>query len=466
MKTFKRTLSLFLAVLMIFSCTAVAGAEETAETAETAISQLDEVEYSELKSAAANAEVTEEAKQTAALTDEDYLITKGTQIYNKKGDKVRLKGVNLGGWLVREDWLCPDHVPEKDENGDKLIYDGQYVYDTLQKRFGKYEAQTLLETYYDNWITEWDLDNIKSLGFNCVRVPFWYRNFYYDKEGDEKILDENGEWDFHYLDWVVEECSKRGLYVILDMHGAVGSQSDAPHSGIGFDGYKLYEDSERGEKYRERTIELWQAIATRFNGNPAVAMYDLLNEPLCDVADMTEIDRRKLNEWIYGLLYDAVREVDTEHLITMEAIWTALALPIASFKGWENVVYQVHFYQKSDFIFIFFCLFTRLYYSDVPLMMGEFYPHKLNDLISASWSSCFSTMNNLGIHWMLWTYKATGHGMWSSDWCLYGHKDGFWRADIANGSYDSIMEAWGERVQTESNFDNTGHYKNNVEKYL
>ena len=47
--------------------------------------------------------------------------------------------------------------------------------------------------YEDNFITEYDLDNIKSLGFNCVRVPFWFRNFYYD-DGGRKILDENGEW--------------------------------------------------------------------------------------------------------------------------------------------------------------------------------------------------------------------------------------------------------------------------------
>ena len=119
------------------------------------------------------------------------------------------------------------------------------------------------------------------------RVPFRFRNFYYDDDGT-KILDRNGEWDFSILDWVVEECAERELYVILDMHGAVGSQSDAPHSGRAFQGAQLMENSERGERYRELTDELWTAIAKRFNGNPAVAMYDLLNEPMCDV-QCTEI---------------------------------------------------------------------------------------------------------------------------------------------------------------------------------
>ncbi len=440
MKFFKKSMCVFLAALMMFSCLSVASAE----------------------TAPAEAEVT-------GFTQEDMLKTKGTKIVNQKGEKITLKGVNLGAWLVREDWLCPDHVPTE-LDGIKTKYDGEYVYDTLQKRFGIEAAQELLEIYYDNWITEYDLDNIKEMGFNCVRVPFWYRNFYHDDKGT-KILDDNGEWDFHYLDWVVEECSKRELYVILDMHGAVGSQSDAPHSGRGFAGVQLMEDSERGEEYRRLTDELWAAIASRFVGNPAVAMYDLLNEPMCD-AGGTEIDNRLKNEAIYTRLYNTVRAVDSDHIITVEAIWTALALPHAFLKGWTNVVYQMHFYQKSDFIFAAFCVLTRMWHFDVPLMMGEFYPHKLNDYISANWASCFRTMNDLGIHWMLWTYKATGHGMWSSDWCLYGAKDGFHRADIANGSYEQIADAWGYRVRTDAEggrgygFQETGHYDNNVKEWL
>ena len=435
MKLFKKLLSVFLCMLMVFSSVSIVGATESTTAAP------------------------DEAEKSAAFTQEDFLTVKGRKMFNQRGEEVQLKGVNLGGWLVREDWLCPDQVPETDENGEKLIYDGEYVYDTLQERFGVDAAQDLLETYYDNWITEWDLDQIQSMGFNCVRVPFWYRNFYHDDQGT-KILDDNGEWDFHYLDWIVSECSERGLYVILDMHGAVGSQSDAPHSGRGFAGAQLYEDSERGEEYRRLTSELWTAIAARFNGNPAVAMYDLLNEPMCDV-ECTEIERRVKNEWIYGILYDVVRAVDADHIITMEAIWTGFALPWTFMKGWKNVVYQVHFYNNNDFIFNFFLLLTIILHPNVPLMVGEFYPHQ-----QTTWKNCFKTMNNLNYSWMLWTYKATGHGMWSSDWCLYGHKDGFWRADIANGSYESIQEAWGERVQTETNFQDTGHYSTNVEAHL
>ena len=464
MKALKKILCAVLCVLMVFTSMVFATAEEEA---------TDEV---------------------TGFTQEDFLTVKGRKIVNQKGEKVQLKGVNLGAWLVRENWLNPDDVDveykskmteeeqarywgtfyedlteEQKEVFDPYYgkkYDGEMVYDVLEARFGKEKAQELLNIFYDNWITEWDLDNIKAMGFNCVRVPFWYRNFYtgsvYDENGNlKKILDENGEWDFSRLDWIVEECSKRELYVILDMHGAVGSQSSAPHAGKDMAGAPLMENSERGERYRVLTDELWTAIASRFNGNPAVAMYDLLNEPMCDV-QTTEINRRIKNESIYKRLYKTVRAVDNDHIITMEAIWTGFALPYSFMRGWKNVVYQVHFYNNSDFIFNFFLLLTMAIHPNVPLMVGEFYPHE-----KTTWKNCFSTMNKLNYSWMLWTYKATGSGMWSSDWCMYGSKDGFWRAKIFSGTYDEIAEAWSaERLNTQTGFQDTGHYAANVQAHL
>lgn len=395
----------------------------------------------------ANAEEASKDNVTG-FTQEDFLTTKGQKIVNQNGKEIRLKGVNLGAWMIWEDWLCP--------------YEGSLdhytVLDTLEDRFGLDGAYELFNTYMDNWITEYDLDEIKRLGFNAVRVPFWYRNFYYDDKGT-KILDENGNWDFSRLEWVVSECAEREIYVVLDMHGAVGYQSDAPHNGKG-DSCGLYEDTEQGEKYRKLTDELWTAIATLFKDEPAVAMYDLLNEPMCDV-EASEVERRRNNEFIYSRLYDTVRAVDNRHIITMEAIWTAIALPLAFTKGWDNVVYQVHFYNNSNFIFNFFAFFTKLIFSDVPMMMGEFFPHG-----DTTWENCFNTMNRLNYSWFLWTYKATGHGMWSSDWCLRGSKDGFARANIYTDSFEEIKTKWGECLRTDVGFQDSGHYDRNVKNYL
>jgi len=420
-KNVKKLLSLILAVMMVISvCPAAFAANDTAN----------------------------DESEAVGFTEKDFLKAEGTKIVNAEGKEVQLKGVNLGAWLIWEDWLCP--YEEVSDHYEALT--------VLTERFGEEKAYELMNTYQDNWITEYDLDLIKEMGFNCVRVPFWFRNFYYDDNG-RKILDKNGNWDFSRLDWVVSECSKRELYVVLDMHGAVGYQSDAPHSGKGLS-CGLYEDTEQGERYRELTDELWTAIATRFKGNPAVAMYDLLNEPMCDV-DCTEVKRRINNESIYTRLYKTVRAADSDHIITMECIWTALAIPQSFLKGWTNVVYQVHFYNNSNFIFNLFLFFTKLIHFNVPMMMGEFYPHK-----RTTWSNCFSIMNKLDYSWFIWTYKATGHGMWSSDWCIRGSKDGFERAKLKTDSYDEIARKWGSCIRTENGFQDTGHYENNIKEYL
>ena len=392
-----------------------------------------------------------ENDSATGFTQEDFLSTNGQKIVNRRGEEVILKGVNLGSWMIWEDWLSPYGPCE-----EKL--DHYTVLTELEERFGQDKAYELFNTYMDNWITEYDLDEIKSLGFNAVRVPFWYRNFYYDDKGT-KILDENGEWDFSRLEWVVSECAERELYVVLDMHGAVGYQSDAPHNGKG-DSCGLYEDTEQGEEYRRLTDELWTEIATRFKDEPAVAMYDLLNEPMCDV-EASEIQRRKNNEFIYTRLYDTVRAVDENHIITMEAIWTAIALPHAFMKGWDNVVYQVHFYNNSNFIFNVFAFFTKAIFFDVPMMMGEFFPHG-----DTTWENCFNTMERLDYSWFLWTYKASSHGMRESDWCLRGAKDGFARADIHTDSYEEIKAKWGECLRTDIGFQDSGHYGRNVKNHL
>lgn len=96
------------------------------------------------------------------ITDDDFLQTDGKKIVNRKGQEVSLRGVNLGAWLIQEEWMCPV------ENS----VDNITTFEVLTERFGVEKAYELLNTYADNWITEVDLDNIASMGFNCVRVPF------------------------------------------------------------------------------------------------------------------------------------------------------------------------------------------------------------------------------------------------------------------------------------------------------
>ena len=49
--------------------------------------------------------------------------------------------------------------------------------DLLRARFGEAGAMEIWDAFHNTWITETDFQLARALGFNFVRVPFWYRWF-------------------------------------------------------------------------------------------------------------------------------------------------------------------------------------------------------------------------------------------------------------------------------------------------
>jgi len=94
--------------------------------------------------------------------DDRFLKTDGTLVRDQSGtgEEVLLQGVNLGGWLLQEGWMCPLGV--KDEKTLRA---------TLTDRFGEEGMRELIDAYQEAWITEADLDVIAETGYNFVRVP-------------------------------------------------------------------------------------------------------------------------------------------------------------------------------------------------------------------------------------------------------------------------------------------------------
>lgn len=118
------------------------------------------------------------AKRPNHITDKDFLTVTGSDLTNRDGEVIRLRGVNLGGWMIQECWMCP-----------VIGADGEWGnLDTIEAfeaaGFTEEQIQQLFDTYQDNWITEADLDIIADSGANCIRVPFWYRNFMKNEAGD------------------------------------------------------------------------------------------------------------------------------------------------------------------------------------------------------------------------------------------------------------------------------------------
>ena len=261
---------------------------------------------------------------TSAFT---MLHTSGTTIVNANGTVVQLKGLNLGGWLVMEPWMCP-----ADSGG---LPDTYSIISELDSRpgFGVATEQSLIRTYQTNWITAADLDNLTNGGFNCVRVPVWWGNFYSITNTTSSGWRSDA---FTVLDWLVTNCASRGIYVVIDMHGVVGGQSTSDDTGQ--QNQNLYWTSSTDQS---ETAYMWTQIATHYNGNSTVAGYDLINEP--DNAPSTAA------VWAaYTNLYTTVRAADPGHIIIIEGTfgsWNWSMLPNPSVYGWTNVVYSMHEYQ-------------------------------------------------------------------------------------------------------------------------
>ena len=153
-----------------------------------------------------------------------------------------------------------------------LYTDDYSLNNTLTTRFGVAGAQSVIDTHQDTWLQDSDLNNIQAAGLNYIRVPIGWNTF----------LNLDGTWKsnpWQKLDWLVNGASQRGIYVLLDLHTVPGGDCSWGSCG-------RYGPSPNGfwgsPTYQTWTQNIWQAIAAHYKGNPGVAGYDLLNEPLID----------------------------------------------------------------------------------------------------------------------------------------------------------------------------------------
>ena len=150
----------------------------------------------------------------------------------------------------------------------------------LRRLLGPERAQAFWRQFRDTYITGDDIAFIKRVGFNTVRIPLHYRLF----------MDANGEITgegWFLLDRVLGWVREAGLFAILDLHAAPGGQTGINHDDG--PGYPLMFYVPRD---RQLTVKLWQAIARRYAGNPAILGYDILNEPIAPYHDVSTLNPR------------------------------------------------------------------------------------------------------------------------------------------------------------------------------
>lgn len=241
------------------------------------------------------------------------------------GQRVDLRGTNLGNWLIQEFWMMGGIMSTN--NGP--IGDQCTLESTLAQRFGNAEKERLMKVFRSNYITTRDFDMMKAMGMNVIRIPFLYSII--EDEYNPYTLRADA---WQYLDWAVNEAEKRGMYVILDLHGAVGGQAA---SGEQHDGCVGAAQMWTNTSYWDRTKWLWDMIAQHYRGRTAIAAYDLLNEPWG--TDATTLANRSYE------LFNVVRAKDPDHVILLPGHNSGIdAYGNPNSRGLTNVSLWMHFY--------------------------------------------------------------------------------------------------------------------------
>lgn len=312
-------------------------------------------------------------------------------------------------------------------------FEERSLWQWLEKRFGYERARELRKTFQQNFITEYDVEMVASLGLNVIRVPIFYLNVETDVEGENRFEEEG----FQMLDRLALWARKHKVYLILDMHGAPGGQNAEWHSGLP-DGGKLWTRPECVEK----TARLWQAIASYFADDPHIAAYDLLNEPMT-------VETSEQYREVHDRIYRAIREVDKRHIIIIEDGYKAPSILVSPKEmGWEDAMFSVHLYvdppkKPGDYMKALDreLKSAEAYYQyskrfDCPLLLGEFNPETDVAMGIPALDAALAMLNQRGVHWTLWTWKYAWPGsMWG---VITRPSEAARTIDVEHGSFEEI----------------------------
>lgn len=250
-----------------------------------------------------------------------FLKVKGTKIVDETDKPVVLTGAATGGHLNMENFITgyPGHETEHKR--------------VIEKKIGKEKFDYFFDKFYEYFWTEEDAKFYKSLGLNCLRIPFNYRHFLND-EGDLFTIDPKG---FERLDKLVDTCANNGIYTILDLHTVPGGQcqqwfNDNPTHFSFFWDFKIFQDS---------IVNLWEKIADYYKDNQWVAGYNPLNEP--GVSDHSKLVN------FYNRIEKAIRSVDPNHILYLDGNTYAMDFRQFPEQPYPNSVYAIHDYSIYGF---------------------------------------------------------------------------------------------------------------------
>ncbi len=350
----------------------------------------------------------------AGITLPERAVQDAGKVHGAAKPRGKWRGVNLGGWLALEKWITPS------------VYAGVQAEDeyTLCEKLGKAEASARLRRHRETWITAEDFRWLAAHGINGVRLPVGYA-----------VAEENPPFlgAFDTVDWAFRTAAQHGIGVLLDLHGAPGSQNGWDHSGR--QGKLEWHTSKQNI---DHTLRILTDLATRCRGYGNLLGIELLNEPRWDVP----IDILKA---FYREAYHRVREqIGKERgaVVIHDAFRPLEWSGFMQGPEYANVILDTHPYQcftdddrKRDLHGqVAFALLERRKQLDamkrqLPCLVGEWScalpPQSLGGRKGFELDAAIRAYGDAQLinfdateGWFFWTYKTEEGGGWSFRDCV------------------------------------------------
>ncbi len=323
-----------------------------------------------------------------------------------------LRGVNLGAWLVLEKWMVPS-VYEGTDAGDEF---------SLCQALGP-KAKSQLGHHRETFITAEDFRWIKNSGLNSVRLPVGY----WALEAPKPYVSAGD-----YIEFALDQAQKNNLRLVLDLHGAPGSQNGWDHSGRGGD-VGWHKDPNNIKE----TVRILGTFAQKYGNHPALFGIELLNEPIWDIPVETL-------KGFYQDSYTQIRQYASPQVaVIFHDSFRAMAWQ-NFMKGpeYSNVIIDTHLYQsfgdedkqrtaQEQIIFALNRKSTleQMQRDELPTFVGEWSlalpNHSIRDLstfeedlVTGAYADTqlLSFENARG--WFFWSYKLESNSEWNFRYCV------------------------------------------------
>lgn len=256
---------------------------------------------------------------------------------------MRIKGVNLGNWLVLEKWMSPALF---------VGTDAQDEYD-LPRQLPREVYEARIQIHRAEYISEGDFIRIKAMGLNTIRIPVPYFIFG-DVEPYIGCIDE--------LDKAFCWAKRYGLKILIDLHTVPGGQNGFDNGGIS----GVCKWAQSGESV-EFTLRVLEKLAERYGHHESLFGIQPVNEPISEFLwDVMRIQERypprnpelaagsagiprDFLRWFYVEAYDRLRK----HLPEEKAIMLHDGFDLSSWKDFmreerfKNVWLDTHQYLMS-----------------------------------------------------------------------------------------------------------------------